>query len=174
MHPIFESERLYFREFTPEDAPLIYKLNSDPEVVKYVHELPVTHLTTALANIETNILPQYAKYGYGRWAVYLKDSQDFIGWCGLKYRPERSETDLGYRFIRQYWGKGYATEAAKAVIRFGFSQLNLTRIAAMAHIENGASLQVLENCGMQFIGYEEVDSCPVKTFELFNPHPLAF
>ena len=169
MKTIFESERLLFREFTEEDAPLILELNKHPEVVKYVHEHPLTNLTEALDNITERILPQYHKHGYGRWAVETKNNHTFIGWCGLKYRPERDEIDLGYRFIPEYWGKAFATEAAKASIQFGFETLELPVIHAMAHIENTASIRVLEKCGMQFLGFEEVESCPVKTFVLRNP-----
>jgi RimJ/RimL family protein N-acetyltransferase len=169
MKVIFESARLLFREFTEEDAPLILELNRHTEVVQYVHEKPITELGAALANITERILPQYHQYGYGRWAVETKDSQTFIGWCGLKYRPERDEIDLGYRFIPGFWGKGYATEAALATLQFGFENLKLPVIHAMAHTENTASLRVLEKCGMQFLGFEEVETCPVKTFFRQNP-----
>lgn len=169
MNIILETPRLNFREFTVNDAPLIYSLNSDPEVVKYVHEEPTSSPEIALASINNRILPQYANYGYGRWAVYLKDTRQFIGWCGLKYRPEREEIDLGYRFLRSTWGNGYATEAARATLQHGFEALALTEIAAMAHIQNLASLRVLEKCGMHFRGFEEVEGSPVKTFSLSNP-----
>lgn len=169
MKAIFESARLLFREFTEEDAPLILELNRHTEVVRYVHEKPITELSAALANITERILPQYQQYGYGRWAVEIKDNKTFIGWCGLKYRPERDEIDLGYRFIPGFWRMGYATEAAKACLHFGFEALQLPVIHAMAHVENTASLKVLEKSGMQFLGFEEVESCPMKTFFLQNP-----
>ena len=169
MKSILETDRLLFREFTTEDAPLILQLNSDPEVVKYVHEHPVSNLVMALANITDRILPQYALYGYGRWAVHIKETHEFIGWCGIKYRPESAEIDLGYRFQKKYWGNGYATEAAKATLQYGFSQLQLPIITAHAHIENLASLKVIENCGMHFVKFEELEGCPVKTYHLPNP-----
>jgi ribosomal-protein-alanine N-acetyltransferase len=165
---VLQSERLLFREFTHDDAPLIYSLNIHPEVVRYVHELPVTDLASAEENL-ARVLSQYRQYGYGRWALFTKDQNEFIGWCGLKFRPERNETDLGYRLIPTYWGKGYATEASLATIAYGFNTLQLPTITAMAHTENKASLHVLEKIGMQFIGYETVDNCPVKTWLLSNP-----
>jgi ribosomal-protein-alanine N-acetyltransferase len=170
MNIIFETERLIFRDFTADDAQLILDLNNDPEVTRYVHELPVTDLEMALLNITERIIPQYTKYGYGRWAVFVKGSNEFIGWCGLKYRPERNEIDLGYRFKQAYWGKGYATEAASATLQYGFRSLRIPLITAMAHIENIASLKVIEKCGMLFQRFEEVDSCPVKTYHLHNPY----
>lgn len=153
-----------FREFRMDDAALIHHLNSDPLVLKYVHELPSTP-ERALERLQNSILPHYNLYGYGRWAVQLKESNDFIGWCGLKFRPERKETDLGYRFIPSYWGKGYAFEAAHACLAYGFNHLQLNRITATAHIENTASLRILEKCGMQYLRDEVVDNCPVKSFE---------
>ncbi len=165
MHQVvFSSKRLLFRQFTIDDAALIHHMNNDSLVLKYVHELPSTP-ERALERLQNSILTHYQQYGYGRWAVQLKGSNDFIGWCGLKFRPERNETDLGYRFIPSYWGKGYATEAAIACLDYGFSHLQLNRITATAHIENTASLRIIEKCGMQYLRDEEVDCCPVKSFE---------
>lgn len=169
MNSLFSSDRLHFREFTAADAPLIYTLNKDPEVTRYLHELPTTDETVALELITSRMIPQYQQYGYGRWAVLLKENNAFIGWCGLKYRPERSETDLGYRFLRSCWGNGYASEAAAACLRYGFEHCQLPIITARAHVENLASLRVIEKCGMQFTCFEEVDSCPVKTYQLRHP-----
>lgn len=164
MQPLFESPRLLFREFTSEDATLIYELNSDPEVLKYLHELPTINIERALQIITERIIPQYREQGYGRWAVYLKEEERFIGWCGLKFRSELNETDMGYRFLRPYWGKGYAYEAAKACLERGFSHHQLPTITARAHVDNLASLRIIEKCGMHFHCFEEVDGCPVKTW----------
>ncbi len=169
MQIISTSERLLFREFTTEDASLLHSLNSDPRVLKYVHELPLTDEAAAFAKLTNSILPQYTQNGFGRWAVHLKENHTFIGWCGLKFRPERNEIDLGYRFMPTYWGKGYATEAAKVSIEIGFTQYNIPVLTAMAHIENIASLKVIEKCGFVFQQLEEVDNCPVKTYQLDNP-----
>ncbi len=167
MHLILQTPRLYLRRFTLADAPLVYQLNSKPEVLQYLHEPIVkdeAHATEVLANI---ILPQYEKK-LGRWAVHLKDGDEFIGWCGLKFRPERNEIDLGYRFLPVHWGKGYATEAAKYTIEFGLNNLQLKTINACAHIENTASLHVLQKIGMVYIKDDVVDDCPVKTFVIEN------
>lgn len=153
-----------FRQFTIDDATLIHQLNSDPLVLKFVHELPSTP-ERALERLQHSILPHYLQYGYGRWAVVLKETSDFIGWCGLKFRPERNETDLGYRFVPSSWGKGYATEAAITCLDYGYNHLQLNHITATAHVENIASLRILEKCGMRYLRDEEVDSCPVKSFE---------
>lgn len=147
-----------------KDGGLLYELNSDPEVVKYVHEPPTTKENVAdiLRNI---ILPQY-ELGLGRWAVHLKTTEEFIGWAGLKYLSERDEIDLGYRFMKKYWGNGYASEAAAACIRYGLEQLKLEKIHGKAHVENTASLKVLQKCGMKFLAEDYVDGSPVKIFAL--------
>ena len=169
MEVIFETPRLLLREFTLEDAPLLLQLNSDPEVLTYLHEPLLqdeAHAETILRNI---ILPQYENK-LGRWAVYLKENNVFIGWCGLKHRPELEEIDLGYRFMQTAWGKGFATEAAKQTLVYGFKNLNLSLITGRAHIHNIASIRVLEKIGMEYIGEGIVDDCPVKTFTLQNPY----
>lgn len=164
MNIILETERLYLREFTMDDAQLLIELNT-PEVLKYVHEPPTTTENAPIV-LRDIILPQYKLYNHGRWAVHLKTSHEFIGWCGLKYVKERDEIDLGYRFFPKHWGKGYATEAAKAVIDYGKNVLQLPHIMAQAHLENIASQHVLEKCGLQFRSEGIVDDCPVKIYDL--------
>jgi RimJ/RimL family protein N-acetyltransferase len=169
MEVIFETSRLLLRQFTLEDAPILLQLNSDPEVLKYLHEPLLqdeAHAETILCNI---ILPQYERK-LGRWAVHQKEDNAFIGWCGLKYRPELEEIDLGYRFMQTAWGKGFATEAAQETLAYGFKKLYLSLITGRAHIENLASIRVLEKIGMEYIGDGIVDDCPVKTFTMKNPY----
>lgn len=173
MNIIIETTRLLLRTFTVSDAPLIYKLNLDPDVTLYTGD-PIQDLQQAEQVLEQIILPQYVLYNHGRWAVHTKQELDpraigFIGWCGLKARPERNEIDLGFRFIKTAWGKGYATEAAFACMKYGFEKLNLQRIIGRAMPQNVASIRVLEKCAMQFIGEEEVDGHPAMTYESINP-----
>lgn len=169
MKIIFETPRLILRQFTVADASLILALNSDPEVVKYLHEPTLKSEEQAEKILSDIILPQY-KNNLGRWAMHTKENMGFIGWCGLKYRPELNETDLGYRLMQKAWGKGYATEAAVHTLDYGFKTLNLSLITARAHIENAASGKVLEKIGMDFIGEGIVDDCPVRTYTRANPY----
>ena len=150
---ILETPRLLLREFGEEDAPHFFELNEDPEVVRYTGDPPFASVEEArqfLLNYD-----QYRKYGYGRWAVLLKpegagDLPAWIGWCGLKHIPELGETDIGFRFIRRYWGRGYATEAARACLDYGFRILRLKRIVGRVMRENAASVRVLEKIGLEF------------------------
>jgi len=168
MDVIIETDRLLLRTFTINDAALIYELNRDPEVIRYTGD-PIRNIQHAKEILEKTILPQYALYNHGRWAVHLKPGHEFIGWCGLKARPERNEIDLGYRFTRNYWGNGYATEAAYACLKHGFEKLGLPRIVGRAMPGNLGSLRVLEKCGMSYIGEEIVDDHPARTYEAINP-----
>lgn len=168
MNVIIETGRLLLRTFTSEDAHLLYDLNYDPDVIKYTGD-PIKDIDDAKQVLEQIILPQYALYNYGRWAVHVKPSLEFIGWCGLKNRPERNEIDLGYRFIKSSWGKGYASEAAFACIRYGFEKLNLQCITGRAMPANTGSLRVLEKCGMTFTRKEMVDGHPAITYQIINP-----
>jgi RimJ/RimL family protein N-acetyltransferase len=168
MHIILETNRLLLRTFTIEDASLIYELNLNPDVTRYTGD-PVKDLHHAAEILKKVILPQYTLYNHGRWAVHIKERMEFIGWCGLKTRPERKEIDLGYRFLKTAWGKGYATEAAFACIKYGFEKLSLQRIVGRAMPENIGSLRVLEKCGMTYTEDEIVDGHPAKTYEILNP-----
>jgi len=152
---ILETPRLFLREMTEADALHLYLLNSSANVMKYLGEEPmVSSPDQALEVLRSKILPQYALYGVGRWAVLLRDSVTFIGYCGLKYLPETVEYDLGYRFLEQHWGSGYATESACAVLEYGRKRLVGRRIVGKAFLENTASIRVLEKIGMRFDGYE--------------------
>ena len=165
---VTETPRLILRQFTPDDAQLIYDLNQDPEVTRYTLD-STRDLDHAQEILEKTILPQYVLYNHGRWAVHVKPDLAFIGWCGLKYRARMNEIDLGYRFMRSSWGKGYATEAAFASIQYGFERLSIPRIVGRALPQNPSSIRVLEKCGMKYIGMQTIEGLAHKTYEIFNP-----
>ena len=99
----------------------------------------------------------------------LKSTLKFLGWCGLKYRAELNEIDLSYRFKKEFWGKGYATEAAYSSIQYGFEKIGLQRIVASPEIENIGSWKVLEKCRMTYTGDGGSRRHPVKTYQIRNP-----
>ena len=168
MNVVIETERLLLRTFTMNDVQLIYDLNSDSNVTRYTHDL-ITSREQAKEILEKVILPQYALYNHGRWAVHTKNDLEFIGWCGLKYRFERNEVDLGYRFKTTAWGKGFATEGAYATLDYGFNKLNIQKIAGRAVPENVGSWRVLEKIGMQFTREELIDGHWARTYMLSHP-----
>jgi len=165
MHIILQTSRLLLRRFTDSeaDAALIYQLNKDPEVLKYLQEPSLKNKVQAHEILQKIILPQYKK-NLGRWAMHVKENDEFIGWCGLKYRPEKKETDLGYRLKKSAWAHGYATEAATATLQYGFGNLHLKRIVGRAHVENQASIAILQKIGMMYVDESIIDDCTVKPF----------
>ena len=157
------TERLKFREFELGDEQLLFDLNADWEVVKYTGNPPMKDLQEAHQVLNEIIIPQYAA-GLGRWAVHLKDDNTFIGWCGLKNIDGNS--DLGYRFFKKFWGNGYASESARAVLKYGFETIALNRIIAHAALENVASIRVLEKLSLNKTGVGEMDGIPVQAFAI--------
>lgn len=152
MKTLISTDRLILREITLDDTEAMFRLYSDPDVLKYTGEVPIASVAAMQQAIQTRIT-NYKKHGYGRWATFLKKDNQFIGWSGLAYLPEFDEIDLGYRFFPQYWGLGYATEASQAILHYGFETLDLGRIIAIAMKENKASIRVMEKIGMQFEKY---------------------
>ena len=149
MKTLIETERLLLREITLTDKEDLFQLHSDPEVQKLTGETVVESLTEIEQAIQTRI-SDYKKYGYGRLAVIKKETNEFIGWAGLCYLPEFNQVDLGYRLKKEFWGKGYATEASKAIIEHGFNVLQLDLIIAIALPQNKDSIKVMEKVGMVF------------------------
>lgn len=153
---VLETERLLLCEFLLTDAQLLIDLNSDEEVTRYTGDGPVQDLAEAERILSEIIFPQY-KNQLGRWAVFLKDDNQFIGWCGLKYLADENEVDLGYRYFKRFWNKGYATEAAKAVMEYGLQTKQLNCIVGRAAKENTASIRVLKKVGMDYL-MDEADA----------------
>lgn len=145
---IAETGRLLLRQFSSADAQGFYEMNNDPLVLQYTGDKPFASLADAAAFIAS--YDHYAHYGYGRWAVISRTNNTFIGFCGLKHTPATGEVDIGFRLQRQYWGKGYATEAAKAALKVGFMQYHLPMIIARAIVDNQASIAVIQKLGMRF------------------------
>ncbi len=146
---ILETDRLYLRELTLDDATNMFHLNSDVEVLKFTGDVPFPSVKSAKIFLKN--YNHYKKYGFGRWAVVQKSDHKFIGWCGLKYSPNLDEYDIGFRFFKKYWNKGFATESAKACIDFGFQNLNLKIILGRAKKENRSSIRVLEKIGLTYL-----------------------
>lgn len=117
-------------------------------VIQYTGDDPFESTKAAKEFIQN--YDQYRKYGFGRWAVLLKETQTFIGWCGLKYSAELDEHDIGFRFFQEYWGNGYATEAAQKCIELAKNEWGLHHLVGRAAKENTASIQVLKKLGFSY------------------------
>ena len=147
MKEILKTERLLLRELNPDDAENFYKLNLNPNVIKYTGNSAFKDIDEAKEFLEN--YQDYKLNGFGRWAVINKSNNKFLGWCGLKYDQNLDETDIGFRFFEEHWNKGFATESAKACIDYGFENLNLKSIIGRAMSENFASIKVLEKIGLK-------------------------
>lgn len=165
-----ETERLLLREIVPDDALALFAIDSNPAVNTYLGNNPVKSLSQSKEIIEF-IRKQYLENGIGRWAMIEKSTTTFIGWCGLKLVKEITNKhinyyDLGYRLNQKYWGLGFATEAALACISYGFSELKLNEIFAIADTQNKASKHVLEKVGFKLIESFDLEEIPHDWYEL--------
>lgn len=157
-----ETKRLLLRKFEDADFERMFLMDSNPEVMKYIGVPPLTDVNES-KNVIKHIQKQYAENGIGRLAVVEKESGLLIGWSGLKLLTEeingyKNVLDLGYRFLPESWRKGYAYEAAKASLDFGFHQMNAEKITAYAHFENAASIHILTKLGFEKTSeFEEPD-----------------
>lgn len=143
-----KTERTLLRKLTVEDAADFYALNLDKEVLQYTGDQPFENLQASLDFLRN--YDQYEKYGVGRLAVIDKTTLKFLGWCGLKYNPDKNEYDIGFRFHRIYWNQGYATETSKKCLDFGFTTLGIEKVVGRAMKANIGSIKVLEKIGMTF------------------------
>lgn len=148
--------RLGLKKMTPDEAPVFFELNSDPEVVKYTGDGPFESLAAA-EQFFIDYQEVYRREGYGRFSVYWLETGECVGWCGLRYQPDLDKTDLGYRLMKRWWGRGIATEASEVCLKFGFEQLGLSQIVARAMGPNLASIAVMKKLGMQYLRAEEFD-----------------
>ncbi|WP_410004296.1 GNAT family N-acetyltransferase [Aequorivita nionensis] len=147
-----ETDRLIMRDLMDEDVQGMFAMDSDAEVHAFLGNKPISTMEEAKKMIDS-INEQYVQNGIGRWAVVEKESGDFVGWSGFKYITDtfggRSNFyDLGYRFIKKYWGKGYATETAIASLNHGFAKLNYEEICGMADVDHIASNVILKKIGL--------------------------
>lgn len=158
------TQDLDHRAMALQDAEAFFALNSNAEVMRHTGEPPLVSLDDAREAISG--YPDFDRYGYGRWGCFLKDTETMIGFCGLKYLTDLECVDVGFRFLPEYWGRGFATQACKASIEFGFEKLGLQRIVGLVLPENPASSRVLEKCGMRNMGAFEYEDFKPYLFEI--------
>jgi RimJ/RimL family protein N-acetyltransferase len=154
MQIFLETERLILRRFTEDDIDNLVELDSDPEVMRYLNG----GIATPREMVKQSILPRFLSYyvrydDFGAWAAVEKSSGAFIGWFSLRpYDESRpDEVELGYRLRRMAWGRGYATEGARALIHRGFTELGVQRVIANAYEHNSTSRRVMEKVGMALV-----------------------
>jgi [ribosomal protein S5]-alanine N-acetyltransferase len=160
------SPRLLLRRFTPADLPLLTALNADPQVMRYLGGVMSPQQTRSM--LESRILAYYeANPGLGVWATLLRDSGDCIGFHLLNHIQGESLIQVGYRLFPRYWGQGYATEMSKALLRYGYTQLELPSIVAITALENLSSQHALLKAGLRRNGER---SFPHPAYAAYGPH----
>jgi RimJ/RimL family protein N-acetyltransferase len=167
MNIAIDTGRLILRRFTLDDLPAFYELGSRPEIIRYAQSTPLASLEEARAFMQAAPIRDYATYGYGRFACVWKETGEVIGFSGVKYVPEIGDTELGYRFLPEHWGKGLATEAGRASIEFARADLGLARLVALVHPDNVASARVLAKLGFAVERQTKYSGLPGVDLNLF-------
>ncbi|TXD98443.1 GNAT family N-acetyltransferase [Psychrobacter frigidicola] len=148
-----ETQRLYLRQWQPSDFATFAAMNADPEIMRYFPKL----LSAAVSDVIANKCQQLIKdNGWGFWALSLKSdlkkADNFIGFVGLNAThadlPFAPSVEIGWRLHKDYWGQGYATEAAQASLKFAFEELHLTEVVAFTAVINRPSQKVMLRIGM--------------------------
>ena len=165
---ILVTERLILRPFEEKDIEPTYQMNLDAIVSKYTGDGGVVSYDEIERRIRENIFTDYKKYGYGRMAIELKSTGEFIGFCGLKYLEDIMEVDLGYRLKSTHWNKGYATESCHAIVDFGFNELKLNKIIALVLPENLTSINVLGKLDFEYEKEIETDGLSTLMFNRYS------
>jgi len=164
---ILQTERLSLRELTEDDAPFILALVNSDAFKENIADRGVRDLEGARGYIE-GVRESYANNGFGLWRAALKATDEPIGLCGLVKRDALPIPDVGYALLQPFWGQGYATEAAAAVIDHGMGKLGIPVIAAITKPSNKGSQAVLEKIGMEYLGLRQLaghdeESCYFET-----------
>jgi [ribosomal protein S5]-alanine N-acetyltransferase len=167
---ILETERLILRKLTIEDLDALAALYRDPEVRQYFPERTLTYEETR-EELEWIIDVYYGQHGFGLWATIHKPTGAFIGRCGLlPWEIEGvKEVEVAYLLDRAYWGQGLATEVARAIVRYGFEQLQFSRLICLVDPQNRASRSVAEKIGMMFEREGDIEEYPVVFYGMSKP-----
>lgn len=163
-----QSERLYLRKLHARDAPALFQLDSDPDVIRYVGGSPVVSIRQSQEAIR-RVQEYYERHpGFGIFAAVEKQSWAFVGWFALKHLDQTTEVEIGYRLLKMHWGKGLATEMGHQIVGHGFGMLKLPKLVAVTQAGNSASQRVLTKLGFYYVGERMHDNQPVHYFERLN------
>lgn len=170
--PSLATDRLFLREFTLADAAFIVELLNEPAFIEYIADKGVRDRAGAENYLRDGPRASYARHGFGLWCVTLKDGTP-IGMCGLLKRDFLPHPDLGYAFLARYTGRGYAHEAASAVVRHARETLQLTTLHALTAFRNPDSVKLLGRLGFDFVDFIQQPGAtePSRLFILPPPPP---
>jgi RimJ/RimL family protein N-acetyltransferase len=180
--PRIMTERLALEPLMDSDAPGLVRIYQSDGVLRYFPSRPAGSPDEQLARAGRFIAGQQAhweKYGYGNWGIFEARSAEaasrdgprsgnLIGWVGLQYLPELDQTEVGFLLERLAWGRGFATEAARAALADGFGRVGLTEMIALVHPENAASRRVIEKCGLAYVDTLQLWGMELMRFRIEN------
>ncbi|HKS29828.1 MAG TPA: GNAT family N-acetyltransferase [Pyrinomonadaceae bacterium] len=149
---VLETDRLILRRLSAEDAGFILRLLNEPSWLRFIGNKGVRTLEDARNYILKGPVEMYDRLGFGLYLVELKEAGLPIGICGLIKRDSLKDVDIGFAFLPEFWGQGYAYESAAAVIEYGRNALGLERIVAITSVDNDSSIKLLEKLGLRFEG----------------------
>ena len=147
---ILETERLSLRKITMDDSLFMLDLLNQPSFIQFIGDRGVRTLDDARNIIAKRYIEAYERLGFGIYLTLLRDAQTPIGICGLVKRDGLDDVDVGYAFLPQYWSKGYASEAASAVLDYARNTLGIRRVLGITTPDNASSIRVLERVGLKF------------------------
>jgi len=162
----FQSLRLTLREFKLEDAPFVYELVNSPGWLRYIGDRQIGDASAAAAYIGSKLMPSYEKHGFGLFHVTERASQKAVGMCGILKRDWLDHPDLGFAFLPEFQGKGFATEASESVLREVSQALGIKQVLAITKPDHSVSIRVLQKLG--FVRETQVIDPQGETLELFN------
>lgn len=149
MHAI-ETPRLTLREMTTADDKFIFSLMNEPAYVQYIGDRGIRTLENARTYILDKFVASYAKLGYGLYLVELKHRPAAVGICGFVKRDSLEHPDIGFALLHEHWSRGFAFEAARAVLDYGFGTLKLKTVLGVTLPDNHRSIRLLEKLGLKF------------------------
>ena len=147
---VLETERLFLRQLSIEDAEFILTLLNEPSFLRYIGDKKVRNSNDAQQYILNGPIASYKQNGFGLYRVELKESRVPIGMCGLIKREELPDVDIGFAFLPDYWNRGFASEAAAVVMNYAEQTVKLKRIVAITSPDNDASIKLLQRMGFTF------------------------
>lgn len=170
MKIFLETKRLIVKPPSIAEADLVYRLDSDPEVMRYIGNGQPRSRTESLAWYEKSI-KHFEKHGFSFCLVFEKETDEFVGRAGINYNSyddTKPDIEIGYRLHKKFWNKGYANELAKALVQWGFQNLKIDKLYGFAHPDNQASRQVLEKIGMHFMEPDIYADEKINRYEIFR------
>jgi len=168
---VLETERLFLRGFTVADAEFILALLNEPSFLRYIGDKKVRTVQDAEQYILNGPVASYERHGFGLGLVELKNTHTPIGMCGLLKRDELPDPDIGFAFLPDFWNKGYAFEAAAAVMKDARERLKLPRILAITNQDNEPSIKLLQKLGLQIERVIKMSTDSTELFLLSSTHP---